>query len=137
LDWRDALAANNADELGRLAWERGGDAWYDYAIRVVAPSPFLLDQAAGRVTSPAKAAELRERAQRRREELAREEAARQAWAAAQEAAARRSAQAYYGSSGAFSGSSLSVPALSAQQLEYRATTSLNKAIYGTSWDPYK
>ena len=102
---------------------------------VVDPSP--LEDAAARVTTPWKADELRKLAAARRAEVAAEYQRYQAATAAQLAAQQRATQNYSNSFGGSSGSSLSVPQLSQQQLDYRSGVELNKSIYGKSWDPYK
>ena len=120
-----------------MVWGRGGDAWYDYAIRVYPRSPLTLDDAASRVKTPWMAAELRKMAAERRAELAAEYEANRQRAAADLAAQQRATQNYSSGFSGAGGSSLSVPPLSQQQQDYRSGVQLNKSIYGTSWDPYK
>jgi hypothetical protein len=79
--WEDAVRRRDTLAMQRLVWAvGGGDNWYVYASALYNPSPELLEDAALKVTDPAKAAELRKRAVVRRQQVLLE---RQTWRTSQ------------------------------------------------------
>ncbi len=146
--FNEGMATGDRAKMGLFIHQLGGDYWYDYVLATDAGSSVALSEAAEKVATPAKAADLRRRAEQARVNEIAESNRRAAEAKAAQARAKEASLNYQRQAASGSGystyaapsQSYSIPApapVSAQQQRYLYETQLNKQIYGTAWDPYK